>query len=165
LQSIRPFEKNSGQHYPTTTELHQKSLQCFKYLPQEVPSLKFAIEFRHPSWYSEETAQLLSDRGVCWVITEYPGLPMDLRQTTDFLYIRWIGEHGKYHPHTHERVDKTNQLELWWNQIKPFLNNIHAFYGFFNNDYAGFAAGTCKFMKIVGFDIEENNILNNKAFK
>lgn len=126
---------------------------------QEIPSdLRFAIEFRNPSWYTDDTAQLLTDHNVCWVISEYPGLPMDIRKTSDYLYIRWIGEHGKYRPHTHERIDKSQQLMSWWANIKPFLDTIQVFYGFFNNDYAGFAAGTCeKFMKIVGLPIEENN--------
>jgi uncharacterized protein YecE (DUF72 family) len=159
--SIRLFGKKLGavliQLPPGFTTSRFNVLKMFL---EEIPDdLRFAIEFRNPTWYTDDTVQLLSSFNVCWVTSEYPGLPMDIRKTTDFLYVRWIGEHGKYKPHTHERVDKSQQLELWWANIQPYLDDVQAFYGFFNNDYTGFAAGTCKkFMKIVGLPAEENNL-------
>jgi uncharacterized protein YecE (DUF72 family) len=133
---------------------------------QELPDdLRFAIEFRNQSWYSEETAQLLSSYKICWVISEYPDLPMDIRQTTDFLYIRWIGENGRYSSHTHERIDQSAQLVVWWNQLQAHLKSVNVIFGFFNNDYAGFAAGTCKkFMKIIGLSGEEANTPEQRSF-
>ena len=56
-----------------------------------------------------------------------------------------------YQRHTHERVDKTDQLISWLELIQPYLAEVPKVYGFFNNDYAGFAAGTCKrFMHLAG---------------
>lgn len=127
---------------------------------KELPNdLRFAVEFRDDSWYTNTTEKLLSKHNICWVITEYPDLPMDIRRTTDFLYIRWIGKHGSYDHHSFERVDMISQLEWWWDQISTQINNIDSIFGFFNNDYAGYAVGTCKkFKKIVGIPEEDEEI-------
>lgn len=112
---------------------------------------RFAVEFRHLSWYTMETSKMLEEFGVCWTATEYPQLPADIYRTSDFLYIRWIGQHGTYTHHDQERDDKSPQLEQWWERIKEHINDLDAIYGFFNNDYSGHAPATChKFKKIVG---------------
>jgi uncharacterized protein YecE (DUF72 family) len=81
---------------------------------------------------------------------------MDIRRTSEFLYIRWIGKHGSYDHHTYERVDMTSKLKLWWDQINSHINYINSLFGYFNNDYAGYAVGTCKkFKKIVGIPEED----------
>jgi len=122
-------------------------------------SHQYAIEFRHPSWYNQKTAQLLTHYRICWVSVDYPNLPKQINPTTDFLYIRWIGINGMYQHHTHERVDKTNQLISWIQLINPLLEQTPSVYGYFNNDYAGFAAGTCKhFMLLAGLSDDEQNI-------
>jgi uncharacterized protein YecE (DUF72 family) len=117
-------------------------------LPQ---GIRYAVELRHSSWYVERTAVLLQGCGIAWVSLDYPKLPMEILPTSRFLYVRWIGQHGKYDQHTHERIDQTKQLTWWKEQIEPALGQIDHIFGFFNNDYAGFAAGTCqKFKKIIG---------------
>lgn len=64
-----------------------------------------------------------------------------------------------YRGHTHERVDKTDQLKLWLQAIGPYLDKVPTIYGFFNNDYAGFAAGTCKrFMRLLGLTTTDPDV-------
>jgi uncharacterized protein YecE (DUF72 family) len=120
---------------------------------------RYAVEFRHPSWYNNRTTQLLSKHHVCWVTIDYPNLPKQINVTTDFLYFRWIGINGKYQIHSYERMDKTTQLKWWLQVIHPFLDQTQRLYGFFNNDYAGFAAGTCKRFKLfAGLNDNKQNI-------
>jgi len=122
-------------------------------------TFRYAIEFRHLSWFNEKTAALLSQHQICWVSNEFPNLPMEINLTTDFLYIRWIGNNGMYHHHTHERADKSNDLRWWLKRINQYSDNVPNVYGFFNNDYAGFAAGTCKrFKDIIGLSEEDNDL-------
>ncbi len=124
-----------------------------KEIPHNVP---IAVEFRNRSWYTEMTAELLTKHNICWAATEFPKLPRQVPPTADFLYIRWIGQHGSYDKHTYERVDKTEELKWWGQHIHTHLDHVHSVYGFFNNDYAGFAAGTCqKFKRILGLPTEE----------
>ncbi len=137
---------------PSFDITHHLALAAFlEDLPNTAAGKRVAVEFRHPSWYNQQTADLLRTRGVAWATTEYPLLPRQVNVTADFLYIRWIGQHGSYDHHNHERVDKTPELEGWLAQIQASLEGINTIYGFFNNDYAGFAAGTCnRFKKIAG---------------
>jgi uncharacterized protein YecE (DUF72 family) len=117
----------------------------------KIKDIRFAVEFRHLSCYTTTTAVMLGSYQVCWTATEYPKLPGKIYKTTDYLYIRWIGQHGTYQHHDREREDKTSQLIQWWEQIQDNISNIDAIYGFFNNDYSGHAPVTCnKFKSITG---------------
>jgi uncharacterized protein YecE (DUF72 family) len=118
------------------------------------PGARFAVEFRHRSWHTSSTQELLASAGVCWATTEYPKLPRQIHRTANYLYIRWIGQHGSYRHHDHERVDKTPDLQEWLKIIKDQSGDVQEIYGFFNNDYAGFAAGTCnKFKAVAGLPV------------
>ncbi|MGH2538726.1 MAG: DUF72 domain-containing protein [Candidatus Promineifilaceae bacterium] len=119
--------------------------------------LRYAVEFRHRSWNATATAQLLETQRVCWASTDYIHLPQRVYMTTDFLYVRWIGRHGRYTPKDHERVDLTRRLEAWWADIRGRLNGVHTLYGFFNNDYAGFAPATAnRFKAILGLPVQRS---------
>ena len=110
-------------------------------------SLKYAVEFRHQSWYRVETAELLREHQVCWAGTEYPGLPRGVTKTADFLYIRWVGQHGRLEKFDREQIDVTANMKHWLENLEPLAGGEVEIYGFFNNDYSGFAAGTCNRFK------------------
>jgi uncharacterized protein YecE (DUF72 family) len=153
LDAIGPIREKTGpiliQLPPSYTQENSSILEQF--LENLPPLFRYAIEFRHPSWYIENTKQLLARHQAGWVSIDFPKLPRHIYQTTDFLYIRWIGINGMYHRHSYERVDKTNELRQWIENIKPIVESVPNIYGYFNNDYAGFAAGSCKrFMQLVG---------------
>lgn len=167
VESMRNLGEKLGviliQLPPRFTLAEEKPLSEFlSVLPSD---LRFAVEFRHSSWLVPRIETLLKSCQVCWATTEYPGLPNQIRQTTDFLYIRWIGKHGTYDRHAFERVDKTTQLTWWRDQIQPHLDTVKRVYGFFNNDYAGFAIGTCnKFKTILGISEPPDRIIQERLF-
>jgi uncharacterized protein YecE (DUF72 family) len=138
----------------------QENYSVLKEFFESIPhTVQYAIEFRHASWYNDKTARLLSQYQICWVSSEFPKLPEQINPTSDFLYIRWIGENGMYHHHTHERVDKTDKLQWWLDAIHSKTEDIKMVYGFFNNDYSGFAAGTCiRFLIIADLLKDKRNI-------
>jgi uncharacterized protein YecE (DUF72 family) len=148
---------------PRFTQANISTLEMFlDKLPQ---FYRYAIEFRHSSWYIEKTSKLLSKYRVCWVSIDFPRIPKAITPTTDFLYIRWIGINGMYGKHTHERADKSDQLRWWLNEIRSKEDNITEFYGFFNNDYTGCAASTCvRFKKIAGFSSDTDVIPLQERF-
>lgn len=118
--------------------------------------VRFAVEVRSASWYTPAAqgaepplAQLLRRYGVCWAATEYPGLPELIHPTADFLYLRWIGKHGSYRRHDYERQDRSEKLRQWWQMIQHHTAHVDDVYGFFNNDYVGFAAGTANRFKAI----------------
>ena len=117
----------------------------------------FSVEVRDRSWYTnwDEFSQLLSTYGVCWAATEYPRLPNEIHLTAPFAYVRWVGKHGSYSRHDHERVDRLDNLGYWSTQIDHLPVGVCDLYGFFNNDYAGFAPGTAnRFKTLVGLSVE-----------
>jgi len=161
LNSLAPLREKSGpiliQLPPSYTQENYPVLASF--LENLPPSHRFAIEFRHSSWYNEKTLQLLAHHRVCWVTIDYPKLPKQINLTTDFVYFRWIGVNGMYQRHTHERVDRSIELKSWIKAIHPYLQQVTAIYGYFNNDYAGFAAGTCRrFMSLAGLATNEPDV-------
>jgi uncharacterized protein YecE (DUF72 family) len=129
------------------------------FLKELPPVCLYAIELRHPSWFIEETVKLLSQFHICWAAIDFPNIPRQIVRTTDFLYIRWIGINGMYQHHSFERIDKTDHLKWWIDAIHAAMTEGMAIYGYFNNDYTGFAAGSCKrFMVMAGLMDEENNM-------
>jgi uncharacterized protein YecE (DUF72 family) len=135
---------------------------CLAGLP---PGLRYAVETRHPAWYETEDqlqrepalAQALRALGVCWAATEYPGLPRRIYPTADFLYLRWIGQHGTFQRHDQERIERGPQLREW-QHIIHFVQGEgkgqQEIFGFFNNDYAGFAAATAnRFKELEGLPV------------
>ena len=82
---------------------------------------------------------LLQQHRCCWVAADYIHLPKKIHRTTDFLYLRFIGPHGQFPTKDREMVDKTPELQDWYAQIRPHLEQeqVTAVYAFFNNDYSG----------------------------
>ena len=60
-----------------------------------------------------------------------------------------------FHHHSSERLERSADLQRWWEQIQLLSDGVHDIFGYFNNDYAGFAAGTAlKFKTLIGQPVE-----------
>jgi uncharacterized protein YecE (DUF72 family) len=108
---------------------------------------RYAVEFRHASWYTPGTADLLRSFGVGWVATDYEELPVEIYSTTSFLYLRWIGRHNVLPHPGHEVVDRTERLQSWIDRIHAVVTDETTVFGFFDNDYAGHAPASCNRLK------------------
>lgn len=158
LERMRPLGEKLGpiliQFPPDFTMAEVGALIHF--LPLLPRELRFALEFRHRSWESPETTLLLEKHGLCLVAADYIHLARRIVVTTDFLYLRFLGPHGRFPDKTHEQIDRSADLELWWQHLQPRLDKVRAVYAFFNDDYAGFApATTNRFKKIIGIEPDE----------
>ncbi len=122
-----------------------------KYLDTLPDGFRIAVEFRHDSWFIPSTAELLRAHKVCWAAIEYRALPQQITLTTDFLYLRWIGWHGRYGRHDREQANPTPNLAAWWERLQAVQEGLAGIYGFMNNDYAGHApASLDRFKAIAG---------------
>lgn len=128
-----------------------------KFLSAMPTDIRLAIELRHRSWGTQRTLALLHATRCCLVSAEYLARPRRILVTTDFLYVRWIGQHGRFDHHASERVDVGESLNWWKGAIERALAEspeVQSIYGFFNNDYAGYAVGTAdRFRKLMGFPV------------
>ncbi len=123
------------------------------FLPQLPHDLRYVVEFRHRSWDKPETAVLLQTYNICWAAVDYIHMPHRIEQTTDFLYLRFLGPRGRFPAKDREMVDRTPDLEQWWQNLQPYLDQVQVIYAFFNDDYSGFSPQTCnRFKEIIGIE-------------
>lgn len=122
-----------------------------EFLGKMPTDLRYAVEFRHPSWrVSQRTVEMLRHHRVAWASVDYVGEKAEIRPTTDFIYVRWIGEHARFPDMNHEQLDMTERLE-WWKARIAEVPGVETVWGFFNNDYSGYSVATCeRFKRIIG---------------
>jgi uncharacterized protein YecE (DUF72 family) len=109
----------------------------FETLPEE---FRFAVEFRHRTWWDEETWKLLSKYRVANTILDEPLLPPEPVVTTDFAYIRW---HGRGKSSWYNYRYSLEELKPWIPKVKEVAEKTVAMYGYFNNHFHGYAVENC----------------------
>jgi uncharacterized protein YecE (DUF72 family) len=97
-------------------------------------SFRYAIEFRDHSWLTSKVWGLLENYKVANVIVDEPKLPINLRITTDFSYIRWHG-HGQ-NPWFNYRFS-IEDLQAWVPRLEQVTDSVETTFGYFNNHFAG----------------------------
>jgi uncharacterized protein YecE (DUF72 family) len=138
-----------------------KMLQVENFLKELPKDLHFAVEFRHPSWYVPQTGEMLTRHDKCWAATEFTGVPKEVEITSDILFIRFVGQHGRFRLHDREQIDVKPQLEWWWRWIRAQSDRVQAVYCFFNDDYSGHApAAANKLKEMIGLPVIKPEIPN-----
>ncbi|MGB3714038.1 MAG: DUF72 domain-containing protein [Candidatus Promineifilaceae bacterium] len=137
----------------TFSQIHNLAV-FLRHLPT---GFRFAVEFRHRSWQTTATSQLLQNHNICWASADYIHMMKRINVTSDLLYIRWIGRHGQFDSHDAELVDPSPDLEKWLQEIQAHVNEVYSVYGFFNNDYSGHSPTTCnRFKQLLGLPIKHS---------
>jgi uncharacterized protein YecE (DUF72 family) len=94
---------------------------------------RWVVEFRHPSWHTNETYQLLAERGVALCIPVGGGVQPDRVTTAPFTYLRM---HRGQEPAGGFTAE---ELKSWAAQIRVLKAAGKDVYVYFNNDWGGFA--------------------------
>ncbi|MGD9788306.1 MAG: DUF72 domain-containing protein [Sulfuricellaceae bacterium] len=99
-------------------------------LPQ---GMRWAFEFRHPSWHCKEIYRLLNARGVAFCIYDLAGFTAPAVVTADYAYLRLHGPEAAYCGRYGEE-----RLTSWveWLSRQTGLQQV---YLYFDNDQAGHA--------------------------
>jgi uncharacterized protein YecE (DUF72 family) len=123
--------------------------------------IKFAVEFRHPSWLREEVWSLLRSKNVANTIVDEPLLPPDTITTADFAFIRWHGKGSR--PWYNYRYNEA-ELKAWVPKVKEVTARVKETYGYFNNHFRGFAVeNSLKMMGMLGISTPEQEEAGAKA--
>ncbi|MCL4324181.1 MAG: DUF72 domain-containing protein [Candidatus Thermoplasmatota archaeon] len=109
------------------------------------PRFRYSIELRSAEWFSgspwEDLRKRLSDRQVAlaWSYLTYVEIPPEL--TSDFVYLRFIGDHSSIPAETHGEIrqDRTQEMRQWARRLQEVEDRTHARYVYFNNHFQGFA--------------------------
>lgn len=110
------------------------------------PTARYAVEFRHLSWENAGINAELAARNICRVSADYVIMPKRLHVTTDFVYLRFLGRHGRYTTKDKELRDPTAELRHWLTQLGDFSGDL---FGYFNNDYSGYSPEACRKLKVL----------------
>ena len=162
---LKDVGKDIEQFYDAMEPLYDKILVFLMQLPPSLeisegldlikslqylldPSFKYAIEVRHHSWFNELFYSYLKEENYCLVWSQQDILVTPPVITSDFLYLRLIGDRS-----INERdfgkinKDRTNEMQLWTNIIKDIQKNeknVKTAILAANNHYAGFGPMTAK---------------------
>ncbi len=114
-------------------------------------SYQHAVEFRHPSWLTPETFELLRQYHSAHVSVSSLAMPMDLTVTSKIVYIRFHGLQGGA-AHDYTQVE----LEPWGEHIREQARRGKTVFAYFNNDANVRAPANAKLLRrIVGEEAEE----------
>ena len=162
---LNDVEKDIEQFYEAMEQLYDKILVFLIQLPPSLqiaegldliknlryqldPSFRYAIEVRHHSWFNELFYNVLKERNYCFVWSQQDILITPPISTTDFVYLRLIGDRS-----INERdfgkinKDRTKEMQLWINKLKNIKTNEKSIKNAIisaNNHYAGFGPMTAK---------------------
>ncbi|MDS0256614.1 DUF72 domain-containing protein [Thermoplasmatales archaeon AK] len=125
-----------------------------EFLENLADNLKFAIEFRHKSWFREDVYGLLMKRSVTIVWSETPYVEIVPPITSDTIYLRLIGDRNIREDQFGQILrDRTSQIRKWADIIKRHNDDVQRVYVFSNNHFQGFAPGTVSlFSKEMGLN-------------
>jgi uncharacterized protein YecE (DUF72 family) len=140
-----------------------------KFLEQLSRDFRFAIEFRHAGWHRPQFIRLVEKYRICWAWADTTPLnernlaPFEfLPRTTDFLYLRLLGDYAtKYdvdggHVHRYKKLmwKREAALESWSLKIERHLPEVRNVWAFVGNHFEGFAPETCqRLAQRLGFDL------------
>ena len=117
-----------------------------RFLEQLPRDLRYAVEVRHRGWLNDEFFQLLETHRVAYVLADLSYLPKVIRTTTDFTYIRWLGNRQEIPDGEYDRVriNRDKELDRWTEIIAEMNEKGVAVWGFANNHYQGHSPATIR---------------------
>ena len=163
---LKDVDKDIERFYDVMEPLYDKILVFLMQLPPSLqlvegldliknlqytldPSFRYAIEVRHHhSWFNELFYNYMKEKNYCLVWSQQDILITPPILTSDFLYLRLIGDRsiderdfGKI------KKDRTKEMQLWRNILKDIQKNeknVKTSIIAANNHYAGFGPMTAK---------------------
>jgi len=163
---LKDVDKELEQFFEAISPLANKTLALLIQLPPSlhileglqmlrdlVPGLdnrfRYAVEVRHRSWFQDLAYNFFANNDICMVWSQLADLQTPPILTTDFLYLRFIGDRS-----IHEKdfgriqIDRVLDMQKWAENIKA-VQDEHAKFAIVtaNNHYAGFGPGTANIFR------------------
>lgn len=127
---------------------HEKALSSF--LSELSGEHRYAIEFRHKSWFDTDVEKQLETRNICqvWSVNQYLTTPASV--TSDFVYMRFVGDRA-INQFNRIQKDQADTMKSWSNTLKEVGDSVKERFVFFNNHFAGFGpASVNEFRRLMG---------------
>jgi uncharacterized protein YecE (DUF72 family) len=108
-------------------------------------TIRVAVEFRHPSWFTDEVRRILTDRSVALCLADRRGPRTPLWRTADWTYLRF--HQGRATPRP---CYGGAALETWARRLEEQWQASEDCFVYFNNDHRGCAArDAARFARLV----------------
>ncbi len=123
------------------------------FLPTLPKGYRFALEIRNKAWVTAAFLDLLRAHRVAYVLIDHPWMhpvrtlmeKLDV-VTSDFTYIRWLGDRHKIEETTKSWgklvVDRAKEMDAWVPAVRALLEKDVDVFAYFNNHYAGHGPGS-----------------------
>lgn len=162
LDSIAPLHEKLGCvliQLPPFFSAEHDDVALARFIEDLPRDFRYAVEFRHSDWRLPRIVRRLEEFEVCWVWNDLSDLeaqnlpPFELLpQTTDFLYVRLMGDSAtKYdaagarlHRYTETTWARDVALDSWAVKIEKHLFESREVFVLANNHYEGFSPATCQ---------------------
>jgi uncharacterized protein YecE (DUF72 family) len=157
--AMRPFGERLG---PLLLQFSPwcgiEQLADFGNLLENLPAgARYAVEFRSPGWQRDDVYRLLEKHRVALVGADHLEHPEQarLQATADFLYVRLVGNHGRYQDNSREVFDPTDALRTWLERIEAAdPTRSREVWVMCGNDFAGHApASLRRFARLAGIEV------------
>ncbi|MBI5146051.1 MAG: DUF72 domain-containing protein [Thaumarchaeota archaeon] len=113
-------------------------------------SKNYIVEGRHESWFSDNALKYLSDNKICLVWNDVPGVKNPFPITSDFVYVRIIGDRSIPEKNFGKILrDRTNDLKIWADRLNQTINQISFGMIMANNHYEGFGPSTANKLRVL----------------
>ena len=131
--------------FPASFRCDHTRLEAFLEMAQPRPKaypVQLVFEFRHVSWFTEETYRLLKQSNAALCIADSPRYPRRDVVTADFAYLRF---HGRTQLFASSYTDAELAGEA--RQIKGYMHDGLDVFAYFNNDAEGYAVKNARTLK------------------
>jgi uncharacterized protein YecE (DUF72 family) len=135
MRALEPKLKVVLWQLPASASVNIERLEAFgKVLGRRWSSVRHALEFRHPSWFGDDVADVLARYRISACMSDAADWPTWDAVTTNLVYVRLHG-----HTRTYASKYSTRLLEDWVARIRPWLCDDIDVHVYFDNDQEGAA--------------------------
>lgn len=114
---------------PGSFKKNSARLKTFIEALRQWPEVPHAIEFRHPTWFDDETESCLVHEGIAVCQSDSADWPSWDAVTSELIYIRLHG-----HDSTYASFYSDNELSVWSHRIQQWLLEGRDVSVYFDND-------------------------------
>jgi uncharacterized protein YecE (DUF72 family) len=116
-------------------------------------SFRYAVEVRHPSWFSDLAYNFFSNNNICMVWNQLDKIQSPPIVTTDFVYLRLIGDRSiKEENFGKIQKDREQEMRYWSDKFRTVQQDekdVKIGIVAANNHYAGFGAATANMFRVM----------------
>lgn len=113
----------------------------------------YAVEVRHPSWFSDLAYNFFSNNNICMVWNQLDRIQSPAIVTSDFVYLRLIGDRSiKEGDFGMIQKDRIEEMKYWadkFRTVEETEKEVKIGIVAANNHYAGFGAATANMFRVM----------------